>query len=128
MYCANCGQQIFPNPTGTCPNCGAPIGQNAPTDAVPPQYAPPPYVPPVPPYRVPPTVSYEDADVILKIVCFFVPLVGIILYFVDRDTKPVAAKQCLNLSLIGLGVSVGISILAVVVWFVFVFGMVATFS
>lgn len=125
MYCANCGQQIFPNPTGTCPNCGAPIGQNAPTDAVPPQYAPPPYVPPVPPYRVSPMVSYEDADTLLKILCFFVPLVGIILYFVDRDTKPVAAKQCLNLSLIGLGVSVGVSILAAVVWLFIIFGMLA---
>lgn len=124
MYCANCGQPVFPNPTGTCPNCGAPMEQNAPTGAVPPQYAPPPYVPPMP-YPMPPTVSYEDADTILKIVCFFVPLVGIILYFVDRDTKPVAAKQCLKLSLIGMGVSVGLSILAVVIW-LFVFGMLAT--
>lgn len=120
MYCVHCGQQILPNQVGFCPNCGAPLQNDAPNyGAVPPQYTP------IPPYSTQPTVSYEDAETVLKIVCFFVPLVGIILYFIDRDTKPVSAKQCLKYTLIGMGVSFGFALLAVFVWLFFVFGMLA---
>lgn len=124
MYCVHCGQQVFPNQTGVCPNCGAPLSGGAPNyGTVPPQY-----VPPMPPYPLQPSISYEDADVILKIVCFFVPLVGIILYFLDRDTKPVSAKQCLKLSLIGMGVSFGFVVLAVLIWLLVVFGMITALA
>lgn len=125
MYCTHCGQQIAAEQVGVCPNCGAPLQNGAPFGAVPPQYAPPQYIPPMPPYPMQPAVSYAEADTILKVVCFFVPLVGIILYFIDRDEKPVSAKQCLKMSLIGMGVSAGISVLAVLIWMFFVMGMLA---
>lgn len=119
MYCAHCGQQIPFAQLNVCPNCGAPMQNSAPSGAIPPQY--------VPPYPMQPPVSYAEADAVLKIVCFFVPLVGIILYFIDRDTKPVSAKQCLKMSLIGMGVSAALSVFAVLIWLFFLMGMMAAF-
>lgn len=66
-----------------------------------------PYVPPngqygyPPPPPVPP-VSYEDADTLLKVASFFIPIVGIILYALDRDKKPVSAKACLKMGIAGI--------------------------
>lgn len=66
------------------------------------------YVPPAP---FMPPVSYENAETLLKVLCFFVPLAGIILYCLDKDKKPVAAKQCLNMSIIALVISVAVPLL-----------------
>lgn len=143
MFCTHCGQNIVAENVQFCPYCGAPL--NAPQQEEPqqpfydasaprppygaageqqPYGAPPPYsYPPYPPYA--PPVSMEPADTWLKVACFFIPLLGIILYFVDRDKKPVSAKQCLKMSLIYIGCTVGLVLLLWLVMFVFMFAVSA---
>ena len=112
MFCSHCGAPVASETEVFCHNCGAPLHAEAP---IPPQGAgqqmpPYGYVPPVP--FVPP-VSYENAETLLKVLCFFVPLAGIILYCLDKDKKPVAAKQCLNMSIISIVVCV---VVPIVIW------------
>lgn len=102
MFCKACGHEI-PNDAAFCPSCGAPVnGTNTAETAtpnIPPaggQYG---YVPPIPPMT---PVSYEDADTLLKVASFFIPMVGIILYAIDRDKKPVSAKACLKMGIAGI--------------------------
>ena len=82
MFCSHCGAPITPETEDFCKNCGAP------TKGV-----------------QPPPVSYEEADTLLKVACVFFPIIGIILYCIDKDKKPVSAKQCLKISLITMGIS-----------------------
>ncbi len=126
MFCTNCGQQLNGNEQ-VCPNCNTPVTPNAqqPYGAQP-QYPPqqpygtqPPYQPP---YQLPygaPQVSQEPAPFGLRVICFLFMIVGIILYFVKKDEKPVYAKQCLKASLIGVGVSVGLYIIFIILMVVF---------
>lgn len=119
MFCKNCGQQLAEG-AAFCPNCGAavpaeeqPIQAEAqpvpteaqPTEAQPVQAQQQPYTPPQQPYapqqpygQYPgygtPQVSQEPASGGLRFLCWLIPLVGIILYFVKKDEKPVYAKQC----------------------------------
>lgn len=50
-------------------------------------------------------VSNEDASLVIKIISFLIPIVGIILYFVKKNESPVYAKSCLTWGLIGFVVS-----------------------
>lgn len=128
MFCKNCGQEMNDN-MQFCPNCNAPVAaENA--APVQPQYtAPqqpygqqPPYAAPQQPYGQPaygmPPVSQEPASLGLRFICWFIPIVGIILYFVKKDEKPVYAKQCIKASLISivvnflLGIVMGIASVA----------------
>lgn len=127
MYCMHCGQPLPPNQGEFCQNCGAPVQAGVNATNTPPVNVPPYYGQQVPLY-IPPPVSYENADTLLKVVCFFFPIVGIILYFIDRDKKPVSAKQCLNMSLIAIGVEVGIVVLVYLFLFLFVFGTAMMFA
>ena len=118
MFCKACGHEI-PNDAAFCPSCGAPVNGATPAGAVPPN-APPAggqygYVPPVPPVT---PVSYEDADTLLKVASFFIPMVGIILYAIDRDKKPVSAKACLKMGVVGLVVWFAVPLL---IWLFAVF-------
>lgn len=121
MFCKACGHEL-PNDAAFCPNCGAPANgtTNATGAAAPPpggQYG---YVPPVPPVA---PVSYEDADALLKVASFLIPIVGIILYAVDRDKKPVSAKSCLKMGIIGLVVWTAIPLLIWLFIILIVFGV-----
>ena len=81
----------------------------------------PPYTQPQQPYGQPqqpyqpypgygaPQVSQEPASGGLRFLCWLIPLVGIILYFVKKDEKPVYAKQC--------GVAALVSIIMCVVFY-----------
>lgn len=125
MFCSHCGAPAASETEAFCRNCGAPLhaemqmppqgtGQQMPPYGYPP---PPPYVPPV---------SYENAETLLKVLCFFVPLAGIILYCLDKDKKPVAAKQCLNMSIIALVLGVAVPLLIwLVIMIAVVFGAMA---
>ncbi len=122
MFCKNCGQEIAEG-TAFCPNCNAPVDaaatapvdapvqpQQPPVNAQPVNNAQPPYgVAPQQPYAQPPYAPYsapapsqEPASLGLRFVCWFIPIVGIILYFVKKDEKPVYAKQCGKAALISI--------------------------
>lgn len=53
----------------------------------------------------------EDLDTILKVVSFCIPLVGAILYFINKDKAPVKAKSACNMALIGFGVGLVLQII-----------------
>ncbi|MBR3816164.1 MAG: hypothetical protein IKJ27_05535 [Clostridia bacterium] len=69
-------------------------------------------------FCTPPVV--DKPDTAINVISFFVPLVGLIMYLVERDTKPVKAKAALKWSLISWGVSA----VLVILYFVFVFCMI----
>ena len=53
--------------------------------------------------------SYEDVDdsagILMKILCFMLPIVGLVLYFVKRNSLPNAAKSYLIWAAAGFGLS-----------------------
>ena len=134
MFCKNCGQQLAEG-AAFCPNCGMTVTQPDTAPAASEQPAAeqgtaqqPPYTQPQPPYTQPqqpytqpqqpygqypgygmPQVSQEPASGGLRFLCWLIPLVGIILYFVKKDEKPVYAKQC--------GVAALVSIIMCVVFY-----------
>ena len=133
MFCKNCGQSLEDGVL-ICPNCNTPVDGYATTNAAQPQTPPvnanpyntqpqapygaaqPPYgYPPQQPYAqqpygVPP-ISQEPASVGLRVLCWFIPIVGIVLYFVKKDEKPVYAKQCGKVALISIIVNAVLSFL-----------------
>jgi len=78
MYCPKCGKQ-FENETGACPYCGTTIG---------------PWPEPI------------DGGGLLKMLCLILPLVGIIIYFVQRQLRPAKAAACLRFAVYGLALDV----------------------
>lgn len=125
MFCKNCGQEIAEG-AAFCPNCGAAV---APAAEQPQQqatyqqpnagqpYTQQPYQP-YPGYGAP-QVSQEPASGGLRFLCWLIPLVGIILYFVKKDEKPVYAKQC--------GVAALVGIIMAVVFYIIYFVVIAAF-
>ena len=53
----------------------------------------------------------EDLDTILKVVSFCIPLVGAILYFINKDKAPLKAKSACNMALIGFAVGIVLQII-----------------
>lgn len=53
--------------------------------------------------------SYEDVDdsagILMKILCFMLPIVGLVLYFVKRNSLPNAAKSYLIWAAAGFGLT-----------------------
>lgn len=96
-YCKNCGAEITNNET-VCPNCGA--MQLPETDNY--NYTPAP-------------IQVDNGGIGWGLLGCCIPIAGLILWLVWKDTKPKTAKA------VGIGalVSVGISVL----WYVLVFGM-----
>ncbi len=97
MICNNCGVEI-PNGTQYCPNCG-----NAVTNVTP-SYQQQPYQ--QQPYQQTQQISMEDAGVGLKILSFFIPLIGLILWLVKRNNEPVGAKSLLYCAIAGFVVEI----------------------
>ena len=48
----------------------------------------------------------------MKWLCFFIPLVGLILYLMWKDEKPVAASECGKFALYGVAFGVVFAIVA----------------
>lgn len=126
-FCGNCGTELKNN-EAFCPNCGAPTGNAPKTNAgtnppdfdeikgkvgdvivkiddkfdsatdkvenfVNTQIVSPPNV----------TPDADDAESIwMNILSFFFPIVGIIIWFINRGNKPVLAKGVLKWALIGM--------------------------
>jgi len=53
--------------------------------------------------------SYEDVDdsagILMKILCFMLPIIGLVLYFVKRNSLPNAAKSYLIWAAAGFGLT-----------------------
>lgn len=64
-------------------------------------------------------MNRDDASAGMKVLCFFIPLIGLIMYFTEKNSYPNKAKSLLKMALIGWGVSIGASILVSVLSAVF---------
>lgn len=104
MFCSHCGKPLEDG-AQFCSNCSAPVEPFAASQP----YAPP--QPPYPPYGMP-QPSMEPASLGLRVLCWFIPILGIVLYFIKKDEKPVYAKQCGKAALISILVNVAIVILS----------------
>ena len=95
MFCSNCGATITENST-SCPSCGA-VRYDGPVNTYDSNYQQ--------------TVN-DKPNVIVNILSLCcIPILGIILYFVWKESQPKAAKSALIFSLIGIGISVLLSII-----------------
>ena len=74
MYCKNCGQQIDDNAV-VCPHCGAPTDNFNKRQTNAPQ-------------------ADDAPSAGFAVLCFFFPIVGLILYLVWNDTMPMRARSC----------------------------------
>lgn len=126
MFCKQCGNQMD-DFAPSCPACGTANASQTPPLPPPPQQTyqqptyqqptyqqPPAYQQPV--YQQPYQAPVQDvASGGMKFLSFCIPLVGIILYFSWKDQKPLSAKAVLKMALIGVGVSVVLSIIYVII-------------
>lgn len=95
MFCSHCGQEISDEAV-ICPHCGCETVRK----------------------------KAEDGKSIgFAILSFFIPLVGLILYLIWKDEKPLRAKSAGKGALIGVIVSVAASILSGIVYSAFIGGM-----
>lgn len=89
MYCRNCGAQI-PDESKICPECG--------TEQI------------VTVRIEHPQKEVDAPNTGLAVLCFFFPIVGLILWLVWKDQYPLKAKSCGKGALIGVCVSAGIGL------------------
>ena len=95
MYCKYCGNEVDDNAV-VCIHCGAPTDkfsaakQPAGNDA--------------------PSAGFA-------VLCFFFPVVGLVLYLVWKDTFPLRAKSCGKGALIGVIVEVAVTLIYVLIIF-----------
>ena len=94
MYCKNCGSQID-DKAAICVHCGVSVQpMNAPAEGVDPNDAP---------------------STGFAILGFFIPLVGLILYLMWKNTSPQKAKSAGKGALIGFIVSVVLSVVYAII-------------
>ena len=86
-FCPRCGNQCDPNAV-ICVKCGMSFG-------------------PMPQQNVD-----DKPSTLLKVACFFVPIVALVLYLVEKDKKPISAKEYGKWGIIGIAVSIGLSIIS----------------
>lgn len=101
MFCNNCGKEIDDKAV-VCVHCGVPTkSTNAP--------------------------AQEDGSLgcLLGGVCFLVPIVGLILYLMWKDTTPMKAKEAGKWALIGFVVGF---VMSIIYYFVVVAAVASTFS
>lgn len=93
-YCPRCGNLCDPL-AAICVKCGMPFN------------------------NVPQQSFDDNPSTGLKILCFFFPIVALILYIVNKDKKPVSAKAYGKMGIIGFAVSMGLSIISSVLTTIF---------
>ena len=114
MFCPNCGNNC-PDNVNTCPNCGGALvqPQQAPQQQAP--YGQQPYGQQQAPYGQQPygynNAPVDNGSIGWGFLGFCVPLVGLILFLVWKDSKPLSAKKAGIGALIAVGVSMVSSIL-----------------
>lgn len=102
MYCRNCGMPV-PDNAVVCPNCGASSAPSA------------------------PVVDKNQPSLGIAVLCFFFPLVGLILYLVWKDTEPGKAKSAGKGALIGVIVGVALVIIIFIITFALIGSMAGSF-
>ena len=100
-YCPQCGAQVE-DTARFCPGCGAKLDGGANPNA---QAA-------YPAYHAAPNAAQEEAGAGWKVLSFFIPLVGLILFLVWNNEAPRKAKACGKWALIGFITGIVISVLA----------------
>lgn len=84
MYCKHCGAEIDDNAV-VCPKCGVAVGRQ---------------------------VANDDAPSAgFAVMCFFLPIVGLILYLMWNETSPQKARSCGKGAIIGVIVSVVLGVI-----------------
>ena len=95
MFCKNCGEQIDDNAV-ICPKCGCATDNYRANGKAQP--------------------AADDAPSAgFSVLCFFFPLIGLILYLIWKDTLPLRARSCGKGALIGVIVAVALSIFGTVI-------------
>ena len=92
VFCEHCGAKIGKDAL-ICPNCGYATGDQG-------------------------QVRHQEEDIPsggMNALSFFIPIIGIILYFSYRKETPVKAGSMLKFAIIGICVGVGLSILSYVI-------------
>ena len=122
MFCSNCGTQTQ-NGVAFCPNCGNPIGQgqNQQYSAPPPQQpqyqqqGPPQYQTQQSQYQQPmqynQVQSTDDKVGLLAILFFLFPIIGFIMFFVWKKTKPLKAGKAIKYALFGFIVGMAVKVM-----------------
>lgn len=105
MKCTMCGKELSQSDR-YCPNCGENNEAFVEPRVI--REEPPlsnPYHQPTYPAASPYNPTDDKLSVVEGIFSFFIPIVGIIIYFVSRKDKPQAAKKALTISLIAFGLA-----------------------
>jgi len=58
-----------------------------------------------------PVNNNDRISVWMNILCWFIPIVGIILYFKNREEKPIRSKSNLKVSIVSICVTLGIALI-----------------
>jgi len=90
MFCTECGKDIN-DKAAVCIHCGV---------ATPNSKA---------------AIDNKGADIGMKLLSLFIPIVGLILYLSWKDTKPIAAKDVGKFAIIGVCISAGLGILMFII-------------
>ncbi|MCH5148640.1 MAG: zinc ribbon domain-containing protein [Clostridiales bacterium] len=102
MFCKNCGAEIDDRAV-VCPKCGVAQGKTA-------------------------QAAADDApNVGFAVLCFFIPVVGLILYLMWHETYPLKAKSCGKGALIGVILEVVGGILLGVLYSCVIAGAVSSY-
>lgn len=102
MYCSSCGEKNEEN-AQICTNCGAALSSSTHSE---PEQSKEPFQPePMQEEKSAQQPVQDKANIGINIITFcFMPLLGIIMYFVWKGEKPIAAKSALMWGLIAIGV------------------------
>lgn len=113
IQCPECGAMVSDQAT-SCPKCGSPvrIGGAPFSQQV---YQQPAYQQVAQQQTFPKTAPKDEASAGLKVLSFFFPYVGWILYFVFHNEAPAKAKACSKWAWIGVAVSIVLTILLVII-------------
>lgn len=102
MFCRNCGMPIADN-ASFCPNCGTSVNQAA------------------------PVADRNQPSLGIAVLSFFIPIVGLILYLVWKDTEPGKAKSAGKGALIGVIVAAALVIIILIITFALLGSMAGSF-
>lgn len=98
MFCKNCGKELDDRAV-VCPNCGVPTDEKAFSHNA---------------------VKENDAPSAgFAVLCFFIPILGLILYLVWKDEYPLKAKSCGKGALISVIVYVALFVFYFVFYIIF---------
>lgn len=101
MYCKNCGHEVRDDDT-FCLNCGAEI------DKTPVNYTP------ANDNKHHTTINVDNPNPLVGILCFLMPILGLILFIVWKKEKPKCSKQAGIIALVSTILSV-VSIVFIIV-------------